>query len=104
MCAVDKFGMDRHLYNGECVDACPQTHFHTKLKACEPCPSHCKLCSSATHCIRCDDSFYLNDGLCNKLGCGEGMAYCTVLLKHTKKRYLAQCQSCFFYIKWKLHF
>jgi len=80
MCAVDKFGMDRHLYNGECVDACPQAHFHTKLKACEPCPSHCKLCSSATHCIRCDDSFYLNDGLCNKLGCGEGMAYCTVLL------------------------
>lgn len=56
-----------------CVEVCPQAHFHTVLKACEPCPSHCKLCSSATHCIRCEDSFYINDGVCNKLECGEGL-------------------------------
>uniref|UniRef100_A0A9J8AQS0 Proprotein convertase subtilisin/kexin type 5a n=1 Tax=Cyprinus carpio carpio TaxID=630221 RepID=A0A9J8AQS0_CYPCA len=67
-----KFGVDRYLYRGECVEVCPQAHFHTVLKACEPCPSHCKLCSSATHCIRCEDSFYINDGVCNKLECGEG--------------------------------
>lgn len=96
MCVVDKFGVDRYLYNGECVDACPQAHFHTALKACEPCPSHCKLCSSATHCIKCEDSFFLNDGLCNKLECGEGMAYCTILLEH-KKKYWALCPSCSFW-------
>ncbi len=73
VCAVDKFGVDRYLYRGECVEVCPQAHFHTVLKACEPCPSHCKLCSSDTHCIRCEDSFYLNDGVCNKLECGEGL-------------------------------
>ncbi|XP_058630422.1 proprotein convertase subtilisin/kexin type 5 [Onychostoma macrolepis] len=71
-CDTDKFGVDRYLYRGECVEVCPQAHFHTVLKACEPCPSHCKLCSSATHCIRCEDSFYLNDGVCNRLECGEG--------------------------------
>ncbi|XP_016148018.1 proprotein convertase subtilisin/kexin type 5-like [Sinocyclocheilus grahami] len=71
-CDTDKFGVDRYLYRGECVEVCPQAHFHTALKACEPCPSHCKLCSSATHCIRCEDSFYINDGVCNKLECGEG--------------------------------
>lgn len=74
MCVVDKFGMDRYLYGGECVDACPQAYFHTELKACEPCPSHCKVCSSATHCIKCEDSFYLNDAVCNALECGEGTA------------------------------
>ncbi|KTF75021.1 hypothetical protein cypCar_00027139 [Cyprinus carpio] len=72
-CDTDKFGVDRYLYRGECVEVCPQAHFHTVLKACEPCPSHCKLCSSATHCIRCEDSFYINDGVCNKLECGEGL-------------------------------
>uniref|UniRef100_A0A8C1VF59 P/Homo B domain-containing protein n=1 Tax=Cyprinus carpio TaxID=7962 RepID=A0A8C1VF59_CYPCA len=66
---VDRFGMDRYLFRGECVEVCPQAHFHTALKACEPCPSHCKLFSSATHCIRCEDSFYPNDGICNKLEC-----------------------------------
>lgn len=73
LCVVDRFGMDRYLFRGECVEVCPQAHFHTALKACEPCPSHCKLCSSATHCIRCEDSFYINDGVCNKLECGEGL-------------------------------
>uniref|UniRef100_A0A8C1E302 Proprotein convertase subtilisin/kexin type 5a n=1 Tax=Cyprinus carpio carpio TaxID=630221 RepID=A0A8C1E302_CYPCA len=71
-CDADRFGMDRYLFRGECVEVCPQAHFHTALKACEPCPSHCKLFSSATHCIRCEDSFYPNDGICNKLECGEG--------------------------------
>lgn len=77
VCAVDKFGVDRYFYRGECVEVCPQAHFHTVLKACEPCPSHCKLCSSATHCIRCEDSFYINDGVCNKLECGEGLTLCS---------------------------
>lgn len=80
MCVVDKFGMDRYLYGGECVDVCPRANFHTALKACEPCPSHCKVCSSATHCITCEDSFYLHDGVCNALECGEGTASVIVKL------------------------
>lgn len=84
MCVVDKFGIDRYLYGGECVDACPPAYFHTSLKACELCPSHCKVCSSASHCIKCEDSFYLNDGVCNALECGEGTAFIIFLCSYRK--------------------
>ncbi|TRY60694.1 hypothetical protein DNTS_017087, partial [Danionella cerebrum] len=70
-CDTDKFGQDRYLYHSECVDSCPQAHFHSSLKECEPCAPHCTLCSSETHCISCEDSFYLNNGVCHKLECGE---------------------------------
>ncbi|XP_036436898.1 proprotein convertase subtilisin/kexin type 5 [Colossoma macropomum] len=71
-CDKDKFGLDRYLYGGVCVTACPEAHFHTVLKTCEPCPEHCGLCSSATHCLRCDTSYYLSHGTCTPLECGEG--------------------------------
>ncbi|XP_066514007.1 proprotein convertase subtilisin/kexin type 5 [Hoplias malabaricus] len=71
-CDKDKFGVDRYLHSGECVTACPEAHFHTALKTCEPCPDHCRLCSSASHCIKCNNSYYLNLGTCTPLECGEG--------------------------------
>ncbi|KAF7688537.1 hypothetical protein HF521_013344 [Silurus meridionalis] len=71
-CNKDRFGQDRFLYNGECVTACPVAYFHTSVKTCEPCPEHCSLCSSATHCLKCDSSYYLSQGTCTALECGEG--------------------------------
>uniref|UniRef100_A0A8C8D0K2 P/Homo B domain-containing protein n=1 Tax=Oncorhynchus tshawytscha TaxID=74940 RepID=A0A8C8D0K2_ONCTS len=74
-CDTDKFNMDRYLYKGGCVDACPEGHYHTQEKSCEACPDNCNLCSSATHCLRCNSSYYTTDGVCTRLECGEGDRY-----------------------------
>ncbi|KAK3508672.1 hypothetical protein QTP70_003316 [Hemibagrus guttatus] len=71
-CDKDRFGQDRYLHDGECVTACPVAHFHTSVKTCEACPQHCSLCSSATHCLKCNSSYYLSQGTCTALECGEG--------------------------------
>lgn len=64
--------MERYLYAGQCLDACPEAFYHTKERSCEPCADHCKLCTSSTHCLKCNSSYYVSDGVCAKLECGEG--------------------------------
>ncbi|KAM6984828.1 proprotein convertase subtilisin/kexin type 5 [Aplochiton taeniatus] len=71
-CDTDKFGMQRYLYQGRCVDTCPAAHYHTKQSTCEPCSLQCALCSGPTRCLQCNSSFFLSDGFCSKLECGEG--------------------------------
>ncbi|KAL2100373.1 hypothetical protein ACEWY4_004767 [Coilia grayii] len=71
-CDTDKFGMDRYLFQGQCVDSCPEAHFHTAEKTCEACPQQCQLCTSASRCLKCSPSYYLNHGVCTRLECGEG--------------------------------
>ncbi|XP_062845264.1 proprotein convertase subtilisin/kexin type 5 [Trichomycterus rosablanca] len=71
-CNKDRFGQDRYLYKGQCVTACPNAHFHSSLNTCEPCPEHCILCSSVTQCLKCNSSYYVNNGACSPLECGEG--------------------------------
>lgn len=69
---TDKFGTDRYLFQGQCVDSCPEAHFHTQQKTCEACPEQCQLCSSASRCLKCSPPYYLNHGVCTRLECGEG--------------------------------
>ncbi|XP_071751056.2 proprotein convertase subtilisin/kexin type 5 [Centroberyx gerrardi] len=71
-CDTDKFRMERYLYKGQCVDACPEALYHTKERSCEPCSDQCSLCTSLVHCLKCNSSYYLSDGVCAKLECGEG--------------------------------
>ncbi|XP_045923579.1 proprotein convertase subtilisin/kexin type 5-like [Micropterus dolomieu] len=71
-CDTDKFEMERYLYKGQCLDACPEAFYHTKERTCEPCSDHCQLCTSPTHCLKCNSSYYVSDGVCAKLECGEG--------------------------------
>uniref|UniRef100_H2LJC9 Proprotein convertase subtilisin/kexin type 5a n=1 Tax=Oryzias latipes TaxID=8090 RepID=H2LJC9_ORYLA len=70
-CDTDKFGMERYLHQGLCLETCPEAFFHTE-KTCEPCSQHCQLCTSSSRCLQCNSSFYLSDGRCMKLECGEG--------------------------------
>ncbi|XP_028273367.1 proprotein convertase subtilisin/kexin type 5 [Parambassis ranga] len=71
-CDTDRFGVERYLYKGLCVDACPEAFYHTKEMTCEPCSDHCRLCTSPNHCLKCNSSYYISDGVCTKLECGEG--------------------------------
>ncbi|XP_057675882.1 proprotein convertase subtilisin/kexin type 5-like [Corythoichthys intestinalis] len=71
-CDTDKFGMARYLHKGHCVDACPEAFYHTEERSCKACSHQCTLCTSSTHCLRCNSSYYLTDGTCAKLECGEG--------------------------------
>ncbi|KAM6976267.1 proprotein convertase subtilisin/kexin type 5 [Tautogolabrus adspersus] len=71
-CDTDKFRLERYLYKGLCVDACPEAFYHTKMKSCEPCSDHCRLCTSLNRCLKCNTSYYVSDGVCAKLECGEG--------------------------------
>ncbi|XP_047425540.1 proprotein convertase subtilisin/kexin type 5 isoform X2 [Mugil cephalus] len=71
-CDTDKFGVERYLHRGQCVDACPEAFYHTKEKGCEPCSDHCQLCASPGRCLKCNPSYYVSDGVCTKLECGEG--------------------------------
>ncbi|XP_041915930.1 proprotein convertase subtilisin/kexin type 5 isoform X1 [Alosa sapidissima] len=71
-CDTDKFGIDRYLFRGQCLDSCPEAHFHTQQKTCEACPEQCQLCTSASRCLKCSPSYYLSQGVCTRLECGEG--------------------------------
>ncbi|XP_034997609.2 proprotein convertase subtilisin/kexin type 5 [Hippoglossus stenolepis] len=71
-CDTDKFGVERYLYKGQCLDACPEAFYHTKERSCEPCADQCRLCTSPSHCLGCNSSYYVSDGACVKLECGEG--------------------------------
>ncbi|XP_072310817.1 proprotein convertase subtilisin/kexin type 5 [Eucyclogobius newberryi] len=102
-CDTDKFGMARYLFMGQCVDVCPESFYHTKEKSCEPCSDHCQLCSGPTHCLKCNSSYYISDGLCNKRECGEGEVEdpdyddCMACEEGCKKCVLynpKHCQSC----------
>ncbi|KAM4634072.1 proprotein convertase subtilisin/kexin type 5 [Polymixia lowei] len=71
-CDSDKFGVERYLHEGQCVDACPEAFYHTKEKSCESCSDHCTVCTGPARCLNCNPSYYLFDGACAKLECGEG--------------------------------
>uniref|UniRef100_A0AAX7TAM9 P/Homo B domain-containing protein n=1 Tax=Astatotilapia calliptera TaxID=8154 RepID=A0AAX7TAM9_ASTCA len=71
-CDTDKFKVERYLYKGMCLDACPEAFYHTKQRTCEPCVDHCRLCTGPNHCLKCNASYYVSDGSCVKLECGEG--------------------------------
>uniref|UniRef100_A0A8C5ELX1 Proprotein convertase subtilisin/kexin type 5-like n=1 Tax=Gouania willdenowi TaxID=441366 RepID=A0A8C5ELX1_GOUWI len=71
-CDTDKFGLERYLFKGWCVEACPRATYHTKQRSCESCMPHCLLCTSLQHCLQCTHSHYPSDGQCVKLECGEG--------------------------------
>uniref|UniRef100_A0A3Q4AME9 SPC3 n=1 Tax=Mola mola TaxID=94237 RepID=A0A3Q4AME9_MOLML len=71
-CETDKFGLERYLHKGQCVDACPEAFYHTMERSCERCSDHCRLCVSPSHCLKCNSSYYVSDGACAKLECGEG--------------------------------
>lgn len=70
--APDRFAVERYLHGGQCVHVCPQGFYHSAERSCERCSNHCRLCSSADHCLRCNSSYYLSEGACAKLECGEG--------------------------------
>ncbi|KAM4528249.1 proprotein convertase subtilisin/kexin type 5 [Odontesthes bonariensis] len=71
-CDTDKFGMERYLHKGLCLDTCPEAFYHTNVKTCEPCSEHCQICTNPSHCLKCNSSYYVSDGKCVKLECGEG--------------------------------
>ncbi|KAM3849392.1 proprotein convertase subtilisin/kexin type 5 [Diretmus argenteus] len=71
-CDTDKFEVERYLYEGQCVDACPEAFYHTTEQSCASCSDQCRLCTSSAHCLKCNASYYLSEGVCAKLECGEG--------------------------------
>ncbi|XP_013861969.1 proprotein convertase subtilisin/kexin type 5 [Austrofundulus limnaeus] len=71
-CDTDKFGVERYLHKGTCLDACPEAFYHTAESSCEPCSENCHVCTSPNHCLTCNSSYYVSDGVCMKLECGEG--------------------------------
>ncbi|KAG9354047.1 hypothetical protein JZ751_012171, partial [Albula glossodonta] len=71
-CERDKFGVQRYLFNGTCVGVCPEYHFQSEERTCEPCPVNCRVCRAPNFCLKCDSSYLPNDGVCTPLECGEG--------------------------------
>lgn len=54
------------------MDACPEAFYHTTESTCEPCSENCHVCTGPNHCLKCNSSYYVSDGVCVKLECGEG--------------------------------
>ncbi|XP_030211551.1 proprotein convertase subtilisin/kexin type 5 [Gadus morhua] len=71
-CDMDKFRLDRYLFERQCVQTCPEGFHHSRNQTCEACPAHCQLCSGPGRCLACNASFYLSEGVCVKQECGEG--------------------------------
>ncbi|TSL97355.1 Proprotein convertase subtilisin/kexin type 5 [Bagarius yarrelli] len=102
-CSRDKFGVERFLFDGECVESCPLSRYISAGSKCEPCAPNCKDCTSATHCVYCASAFYPKDGACVKLECVDGevadtdLENCVTCEEGCKKCFKenpAQCQSC----------
>lgn len=77
----DKFGMERYLHKGMCLDACPEAFYHTTESTCEPCSENCHVCTSHNHCLKCNSSYYVSDGVCVKQECGEGKQSHSIFMK-----------------------
>ncbi|KAJ8402031.1 hypothetical protein AAFF_G00372660 [Aldrovandia affinis] len=71
-CEKDKFGLERFLFHGQCVVVCPEDHFHSEDRTCDPCPANCKVCSAPDWCLRCNSTYHPRDGVCMRMECGEG--------------------------------
>ncbi|NWR75520.1 PCSK5 convertase, partial [Centropus unirufus] len=70
-CGIDRRGMERFLYHGECRESCPPGHYHSE-HTCVACSSHCEVCLNSSHCKRCFRGYYLTQNTCQKLNCREG--------------------------------
>lgn len=69
---LDKFGVARYLFQGECRDVCPESFFHSTRNLCEPCPADCIICGAAAYCLRCSPGHNLRNGQCIPLDCSAG--------------------------------
>lgn len=83
---TDGSGVERYLLGGKCEESCPESHYISEKRACEPCAPNCVTCTSATHCHHCASSFCLKDGACVKLAnTGDQLpAFYTLLLFHQR--------------------
>ena len=69
---------DNHvLYNGNCIDKCPDK-FYEKNKKCEECDKSCLSCSiNSNNCTSCEDGKYLNETNHNCQNCNEHCKTCS---------------------------
>ncbi|KAG8519836.1 Proprotein convertase subtilisin/kexin type 5 [Galemys pyrenaicus] len=72
-CGVDKYGLERFLYQGECLESCPRGHYPAQGHTCLPCPDYCELCHSTHICMQCVDGYFIvpSNHTCHKLECGQ---------------------------------
>lgn len=54
----------KYLFEGKCVDVCPERTFASKLNVCEPCGPNCKQCKCEKKCNICDENYVLQGGKC----------------------------------------
>ncbi|KAI5622037.1 proprotein convertase subtilisin/kexin type 5, partial [Silurus asotus] len=71
-CGKDRLGVERYLFESECVESCPLSHYHSADNMCEACAPDCRMCTSTTHCVHCAAPFYSEDGVCVRLECADG--------------------------------
>ncbi|KAJ8347152.1 hypothetical protein SKAU_G00285530 [Synaphobranchus kaupii] len=71
-CEKDNFGVERFLFRSQCVNVCPERHFQSEGRTCDPCPENCRACSGPNWCLSCNSSYFPSDGVCTRLECGEG--------------------------------
>nr|XP_045001506.1 proprotein convertase subtilisin/kexin type 5 isoform X2 [Jaculus jaculus] len=73
-CGADKHGQERFLYQGECRESCPTSHYPAEGYACLPCPDSCEHCHSPGVCTRCKSGYFIvpTNHTCQKLECGGG--------------------------------
>lgn len=55
-----------------CVASCVSGYYLASLWVCNPCPTGCQTCSSATACICCASGYRLSGGLCVTTACPSG--------------------------------
>ncbi|XP_072564200.1 proprotein convertase subtilisin/kexin type 5b isoform X2 [Paramormyrops kingsleyae] len=73
-CDRDRFGMERYLFRSQCREVCPTAYYHSQSRTCEPCAQNCDLCTTPNRCLKCASHYYLEEGSCTKLTCGEDEA------------------------------
>ena len=107
-----------YLYQGQCLNVCPQTSYPTSTHTCLKCTNGCQYCLSATQCLQCLPGYFFNsttsacqaicqngmyvDGSGNCLSCMPNCAQCqwsptkitVVCLKCANTYYLKDQTTC----------
>lgn len=81
-----------YLYQGKCIDKCPDGYYSSTDNICMKCINNCETCESSSICISCQNNYFFYNKTCTNL-CPDG--YYSDISSKTCLKCDVSCQSCY---------